>query len=423
MNINKKSLYTTRFVKAVLEGSRGAKIDRNRQTVCCSRLEGECSFKGELSDFFFIQIKNKYDFAIAAIELYDILLENRNPIINFLNFVMGIASEWELVAGNLSKTLLTSACLEGLPWRNGAILGGGPIPFFGEITSAYGDILLSFFAYLLRHNLDQMFNFGQVQEAFEQQRAECALDAKYWDSENFNPRKPFSYSACGPGPAAGREINKQKPYLLSLIPQMIWHACIVDMAIFLDPKTKFNSEFVRVIDQGKKLMARRFEIKKQCIAIGEKIVDKIGQNTIDKFSKSDQLLAILQNNVIVRKVIGNINPATERLILRLLVGEVPSFLSDPTTPFLNRGNNILVVGSELQKKLLQKTNSIEENENILRQSILVIDQVIQGIQTNNLTPEMFRAICLFYNQTNKLLEFKQNLTIKIPQITDFNCNG
>jgi hypothetical protein len=435
--MSKSVLYTPKFVNAIINGSKNAKINKI-QTVCCSRPKGTntaCIFEGDLPSSFYIELKNKYDFCLAAIEIYDILLESNNKLINFLNFVVGITMEWELVAGSLKKTVLTSACLEGVPWRNGAILGDGPIPYFAEITSTYGDLILSFFCYLLRLNYDQSFNYGQIQEAYAQQRSECSLSQKYLDSDNFNPRKPFVYSPCNIDLLPERYKNEEISvacakrlaagrggcaYPLSLIPQMVWLAFVIDIINFLDPKTTLTSEYRIKIRNGKQLMDKRLKIAEYCNKINELIIKKVGVEDIEKFSKSGRLLEILKSNKIIRKLLGQAGPLTDNLILTTLLAEVPDFLSDPTTSFLNAPGNKIKIAFELEK-LLIIPNKPKLNDVILNKSIKLMDKIINSINTNTITDDLFTNICRFFNGITGLSK-NEKLFSDVPGIADFKCN-
>ena len=391
--------YTDRFLEAMLIASQKAQIDLDRQTVCCSQPDESCSDQGELPPGFYKSLKNKYELTIIAIKLYDILVEIKSPLLNFLHFAVGLTGDWELLAESLNQTLLTSACELGKEWRDGSILGSEPIPHFSAITSTYGDLLLSYLIYLFSDKTSSAFLFGQLQQAYVQSSTECINNAKYWDSNNFNPRKPFSYTNCLniwsqtdlPLDSTKKELDQ--PYPLSFIPQMIWQAFILDFLRFLDPDHVITHDTRRVMRRGIKLLDNRKLIVQTC----ESMIIKL-RNSYKELYGTD-----LDNGENLDNIFDN--PEIPVLLKVDDKNKILNFFINLIVNWLNlNGKNISDISIS---QLLERIQTILENgitplslsRDILHQASLLMNKIILDLTINQLDEPLFIDICQFYNET------------------------
>ena len=154
--------------------------------------------------------------------------------------------------------------------------------------------------------------------------------------------------------------------------------------------------------------------------INELITTKVGEQEIEKFSKSDRLLEVLKSNKIIRKLLGQVGPLTDKLILTSLIEQVPGFLADPTTTFLNKPGNKIKIALELEK-LLIIPNKPKFNDVILNKSIKLMDEIINSVGTNNITDDLFTNICRFFNGITGLSK-NEKIFSDVPGIADFKCN-
>jgi hypothetical protein len=420
--------YTDRFLEAMLISSRNASINSKQQTPCCSIQNNECSEIGELPKGFYFNTNNRYDFVIMAIKLYDILLETKSPFINFIHFAVGLCGDWELLASSLDKTLLTSACAKGQEWRDGSVLGNGPIPYFQPITSAYGDLLFSYLSLLFSNKVQSSFILGQLQEAYVQMGSECVINIKYIDSKNFNPRSPFKYGQCTDIweeqalPSRNRNRNRNdtsnieqpKQYPLSFIPQMVWHAFILDFFIFLDPDYVITHDTRRVMRRGVKLLQNRKVIKETCI----KMIAKLRLTFKELFGEDVNSGENLHNLLDNKELLLLLKTANSRL-LQIIIDLILKWLKKTDT------NISSIPLKELKDKinsfLDNSITSLSESRDVLNKAGIVMDNVIQGLTTNQLTDELFRDICLFYNETCGLL-FHNEFLRDSALLSRFTCN-
>ena len=132
----------------------------------------------------------------------------------FLNFFVYISYNWEVNVASFNKKLLVECPqFEPTKWKDGEIRGKPhylnlvPLPLCMEIA------LISYLLLFLENDTNDIFRFGQDQEANVQKISENVGNRIYRDSDNFNPREFFL------------GIN----YPLSLLPQMIWHAFTIDI--------------------------------------------------------------------------------------------------------------------------------------------------------------------------------------------------
>ena len=323
-------------------------------------------------------------------------------MINFIHLVVGLCGDWELLAASLDKTVLTSTCEKGIEWRTGTILGGEPIPYFQSITSTYGDLVLAYFTILLRGRTSTGFLLGQLQQAYVQTGSECVLNVKYWDSNNFNPRKPFTYTSCSniwpptDLPDNLTKDGKNDPYSVSFIPQMVWHAFCLDFFIFLDPNYVITHDTRKVMRRGVKLLQNRKIIGETCI----KLIDKLRSTFNELFGTnldSGENLHTIMDNKDLPLLLRTADPKLLKITINLILNW-----------FKSTNTNISIIPLN---QLEDKINSILENDitplsvsrNIIRKAEIVMETIIIGLKINQITDELVKEICLFYNDTCGLL--------------------
>lgn len=393
-----QEFYTDQFLEAMLKASRNANLNTKQTFPCCSHQENQCSNQGELPQGFYFNLKSKYDLVVIAIKLYNLLQETKSPLINYIHFVAGLCGDWELLAASLDQTVLTSACEAGQEWRDASVLGNGPINFFQPITSIYGDIVLSFILFLFQDKTTVAFLAAQIQQAYVQIGSECVLNVKYWDSNNFNPRKPFTYSNCNniwPSSDLPDNLNtilRNTRNRCSFLPQMVWHAFVLDFLRFLDPDYKFTHETRKVMRRGVKYLANRQFYLETCLQLIDRLRTTFKELFGENLDNNEDLHTIIDN-----PEVKNILKLKPNDLLKIIINLILNWLQ------INETKISKIPINQLQQKidsiLDNSLTTTQESREILEKATIIIQQVIQGLSNNQLTPELFENICNFYNET------------------------
>lgn len=436
MNNQNVIIYTELFLKSMLEASKAAQIDPRKQTNCCSEIGGVCSQLGDLPRGFYFNLKSKYGLVILMIRLYDAILANCNTkanrcLLEYFHFVIGLSADWEILAAYLDKTVLTTACVKGQPWRDASILGNGPIPNFSAITSAYGDVFLSYFTYLFRDRLALSFVLGQLQQAYVQISTECVRQSRYWDSPNFNPRKPFSFTSCinltglSDLPKNVPLNNLYTPSLQNFLPQMVWHMFSIDFNNFLintrNSETKFgklNPSYQKIINRGKDIIKDRNFIKKTClemiIRLEQESVKLFGQPIAPALGTGDgggfppNALKLISSRPLFQ-------PSDD--ILFLLINFILEFLKDSPS---GRVFDNPIIKTKLFKILESDITNQQKKLQIIKDAENIAVETIQALNKNAISPDLLKNICYFYNKTCGLNKINRELR-GVPFLSDLRC--
>lgn len=346
-----KKIYSVLFVDSIKKGIGNAKLNTNQFADCTTKNKSVSLFDKKTFLKFII---SKYLLGLIGSKIYQIIQESNNvELKRFLNFFVYISYNWEVNVASFNKKLLVECPqFEPKKWKDGEIRGKPPLFKFSAITSMYGDISIALISYLLlflENDTNDIFRFGQEQEANVQKISENVGNRFYRDSDNFNPREFFL------------DIN----YPLSLIPQMIWHAFTIDIIQY--SKTNDDSLYLELERLGSSYMK---------------------PENVKEYQKRMRLIIALAIRELDNKP------------FQIEIKEIETLLNRINFSKITPNKNILAGIISIVKEFLPftKKNNIS-NKNRLESGIILMENVIENVGNNFIKDspkQLFNEIRRFY---------------------------